>query len=237
MANIITWDGIMKGALNLPGIKVDRDQFLISAFRPYGESVNLREKRPSEIFSNQIIERVAKGIVKNHANKVTAISAAAGIPGGLAMLGTVPADLVQYYWHFLVMSQKLAYVYGWPDLRDENNNLGDEAQGIMTIFMGVGFGVDGAATATREIAKKAADHWVKKIPQMALTKTVWYPIVKKIAAWLGIRITKDSVAKAASKIIPFVGAAISGTLTYATFKPMANKLRKELAETARLYGD
>lgn len=225
----------MKGALSLPGVKVDREQFLTSAFSPYGDSKALSEKRPSDVFSNQVIERVAKAIVKNHTTKVTTISAAAGIPGGLAMLGTVPADLVQYYWHFLVMAQKLAYVYGWPDLRDENNNLGDEAQGIMTIFVGVGFGVESASKAVREISKKAAEHWVKKLPRMALTKTFWYPIIKKIASWLGIKITKDSVAKTAGKVIPLLGGVISGTLTYATFKPMANKLRKELAQTSLMY--
>ena len=234
MANVISWEGVMKGALNMPGVKVDRAQFLASAFCPYGNADSLSDKRPSEIFSNQIIEKVAKGVVNNHSNKVTAISAVAGIPGGLAMLGTVPADLVQYYWHFLVMAQKLAYVYGWPDLRDENNNIGEEGQAIMTMFVGVGFGVNEASAATRELAKMAAEHWAKKIPQMALTKTFWYPIVKKIASWLGVKLTKDSMGKAVSKVIPLIGAAVSGTLTYATFKPMANKIKKELSQTALL---
>lgn len=144
----------MKGALSMPGVKIDREQFLITTFRPYGYSNELKDKRPQDIFPEQVIERVAKGIIKNHSTKVTAISAAAGIPGGLAMIGTIPADLAQYYWHFLVLAQKLAYVYGWPDLRDENNNLGEEAQAIMTLFVGVGLGADGAAAAAREVAKK-----------------------------------------------------------------------------------
>lgn len=142
--------------------------------------------------------------------------------------------MAQYYWHFLVLAQKLAYVYGWPDLRNENNNLGEEAQAIMTLFVGVGLGADGAAAAAREVAKKAAEHHVKKLPRMALMKTSWYPIVKKIAAWLGVKITKDSIRKAAGKIIPLLGAAVSGTLTYATFRPMAKKLKNELAQTALL---
>ena len=35
------------------------------------------------------------------------------------MVGTVPADLAQFYWHTLVLAQKLAYLYGWPDLSDK----------------------------------------------------------------------------------------------------------------------
>lgn len=234
MGKLITWDGVMKGALMLPGVKVDRDSFLLSAFSRYGKANELIDKRPSQIYSKDIIENVAKGIVDNHTRKVTLISTAAGIPGGLAMLGTIPADLAQYYWHYLVMAQKLAYVYGWPDLRDENNNLGEQAQAIMTLFVGLGFGVDGASTAARTISKKAAEHWAKKLPQMALTKTSWYPIVKKIASWVGIKLTKDGVGKAAGKIVPILGGLVSGSLTYVTFKPMAKKLKNELALTSGL---
>ena len=52
-----------------------------------------------------------------------------------------------------------------------------------------------ASSGIREIARISAEHWAKKLPQMALTKTAWYPIVKKIAEWLGIKITKDSVGR------------------------------------------
>lgn len=232
MANIISWDGIMKGVMTMPGVKVDREKFLATEFCRYGNTEALKDRRPSEIYSDRILERIANGIVKNHTAKVTMISAAAGIPGGLAMLGTIPADMAQYFWHFLVMAQKLAYIYGWPDLRDENNNLGEEAQAILTIFIGVGFGADGASSGIREIARISAEHWAKKLPQMALTKTAWYPIVKKIAEWLGIKITKDSVGKAAGKVIPIIGGVISGAITYSTFRPMAKKLNKCLSESA-----
>lgn len=235
MGNVIKWDSLMKSALMMPGIKIDRNAFLLSCFSSYGNAAELISKRPSDIYDSQTIEKVARGIVNNHTTKVTAISTAAGIPGGLAMLGTVPADLAQYYWHYLVMAQKLAYVYGWPDLRDDNNNLGEQAQAIMTLFVGIGFGVEGAVTATRAVAKKAAEYWAKKIPQMVLMKTSWYPIVKKVAGWLGWKLTKKSIGKSVGKIIPLLGGVISGCLTFATFKPMANKLKKVLSENQILF--
>ena len=40
--------------------------------------------------------------------------------------------------------------------------------------------------------------------------------------------TKDIFAKGVSKAIPVLGAAISGGLTYVTYKPMAEKLKRYL---------
>lgn len=236
MANIISWAGVMKVSLAMPGVKVDRDTFLISTFRPYGvEEKELIEGRPSDFVSRDILDKVARGIINNHTTKVTALSTAAGIPGGFAMFGTIPTDVAQYYWHYLVMAQKLAYVYGWPDLRDENNAFSEEAQNLMTIFVGLGFGLQSANKAIREIAKEAAIHWAKRLPRMALTKTAWYPIAKKIAAWItGKQLTKNSMGKIASKIIPLLGGPISGIMTYATFKPMANRLLRELSSVSIL---
>lgn len=59
-------------------------------------------------------------------------------------------------------------------------------------------------------------------------------MVKKIASWLGIKLTKDGVGKAAGKIVPILGGIVSGGLTYVTFKPMAKRLKNELAYASGL---
>ncbi|MBD5265831.1 MAG: hypothetical protein K2G00_08345 [Duncaniella sp.] len=234
MANIISWDKLMQGALSMPGVNVDRNQFLSSAFHAYGDS-NFENVSPTEIYSSAVINKIATGIINNHLTKVTAISTVAGIPGGFAMLGTIPADLAQYYWHYLVMAQKLAYLYGWPDLRDTENNLGEEAQAVMTLFVGIGLGVNQANVVVKELVEQAARHWMKRLPRMALTKTAWYPVIKRIAAFIGVKLTKDGMGKAAGKVIPLLGGLVSGGLTYATFKPMAKKLNKALMENAEIF--
>ena len=228
MSKLISWDGVMKGALSMPGVKVDRDSFLLSTFSPYVNAKQLLNSKPSDIYPDALIEKLAKNVIRNHTNKVTGLSAVAGIPGGLALFGTVPADIAQFFYHFLVLAQKLAYLYGWPDLRDENNNLGDGAQAVLTIFTGVAVGVNGANALVKEIAEQVAKNIGNKIARQALTKTAWYPIIKKIASYIGIKISKDMVGKAASKAIPLIGAIVSGSLSYATFKPMAKKLQNEL---------
>ncbi len=69
----------------------------------------------------------------------------------------------------------------------------------------------------------------KKLPQKALTHGAVYPIVKKVAGYLGVRITTQSFATTVSKAIPLIGAAVSGGLTFATYLPMAKRLKKHLA--------
>ena len=66
------------------------------------------------------------------------------------------------------------------------------------------------------------------MPKQALTKHAIYNISKQVAKWIGIKLTKDSFSKGISKVIPLIGAPISASLTYWTFKPMANKLKRYL---------
>ena len=41
---------------------------------------------------------------------------------------------------------------------------------------------------------------------------------------LGQKITKQSVGSAVTKIVPVLGGVVAGTLTYATFRPMGQRL-------------
>ena len=91
------------------------------------------------------------------------------------------------------------------------------------------FGVNRAINAVNKIAGQVAKQVAKKLPQKALTKGIVYPIVKKVATLLGVQMTKEVFARGVSKVVPVVGAVVSGGLTFATFKPMSEKLRKYLA--------
>ena len=98
----------------------------------------------------------------------------------------------------------------------------------MLLFMGVMFGVQGASTTLKKFAEILAKQVSKKLAQKALTKGTIYPIVKKVAISVGVRMTKQIFADGVASFIPVVGGALSGTLTYAMFKPGCMKLRKNL---------
>ena len=234
MSNEVTiWNKVMGAALSMPGVKVDRDDFLKKELKNYcsPEQLNLAiSSRPINGVSKEIIDRIANACINSHTTKVTTISAVAGIPGGFAMAGTIPADMAQYYWHVFVLAQKLAYLYGFPDLRDENGNLTDTASDMLTLFAGVMMGASAANQAIKGLAKEFAKQVVKRLPQKALTKTMYYPIIKQIAKWIGVKLTKDTFAKGLGKVIPILGGVISGGLTLATFRPSAKRLQHKLQE-------
>lgn len=229
---VSVWNKVMATAMDIPGVKVDREAFLTKELRPYCTKDELEKaiKNPVGVISQERIDTLANACIRNQTAKVTAISAAAGVPGGLAMVATIPADMAQYYWHTFVLAQKLAYLYGIPDLRDEDGNLTETSQDMLTLFVGVMMGAAAANNAIKNVSKAFAVQVAKRLPQKALTKTVYYPIIKQVAKWIGVNLTKASFAKGVGKAIPVVGGVISGGLTLATFRPAAKRLQKKLRE-------
>ena len=234
MSEKIEFGLILKESASLPLVRIDRSNFLKTSLSPYYDENTVKKAiqyNPAYAgITSEEIKRIAKDCINYETNKVTAISAVAGIPGGIAMIGTVPADLIQYFGHVLRITQKLIYLYGWQELFDENGQIDDGTANLLTLFIGVMFGVNGATGAIAKISETAAQKAANSLAQKALTKGVVYPIVKKVGTALGVRITKDVFAKSVSKVIPIIGGLTSGTVTYFTYKPLAKELRNHLAK-------
>lgn len=230
MSELVSWDKVMNTALSMPMVKVDRTAFLTKEFSMYDNADQLRDKRPIDLFDAEAIERAARGIINSHLAKATVASTAAGIPGGLVMAATMPADIAQYYWHVLVVAQKLGYLYGWPDLLDDKGQITEGTRNVLTLFVGVMFGAQAANKLVGEIAKRVSMQAARRLPQQALTKTMYYPVIKQVAKWIGFKMTKDTFGKGVGKAIPILGGVLSGAITAFSFKPMAEKLQKHLRE-------
>ena len=228
-----TFEMVLRSASELPLVKIDRSTFLQKELSRFfdEETVNKAvETTPAQAGIHvKELERIAKACINYETGKVTALSAAAGIPGGFAMIGTVPADVAQLFGHIIRILQKLTYLYGWQDLfQNKDGVLDDETANQLTLFIGVMFGVNAANVAITKIANNIAIRTVNVLPRMALTKGAIYPIVKQIAKMLGVRMTKVMFAKGIGKAIPIIGGVASGSITFAFFRPMAKRLQKYL---------
>ena len=156
---------------------------------------------------------------------------AAGIPGGFAMLGTVPADLMQYYVHAFRIMQKLAYLYGWRELLSDMDEVDDETIGVLAMFFGVMLGVGGAAQSLTTFARSVAmPAFQKQVTKQALTKTSWYPVMKHCLRFIGINLTKKSFAQGVSKVIPVIGGVVSGGMTFVSLQFQSTRLKGHLRE-------
>lgn len=225
---------VLNTAAKLPGVRINRANYLRVALKRHCTEEQIEqaiaESPAAAGIPLPVIRQVANTSIGYETSKVTGISAVAGIPGGFALIGTVPADMAQYVGHMLRIAQKLAYIYSWPDLFAADGDEIDEAtEGILTLFVGVMVGVQFAQGGVTKVSTMIAAQVMKTLPQKALTKGAVYPLVKKVAQLLGVQMTKKLFASGVAKAIPLAGAVLSGGLTLATFLPMSKKLQKHLA--------
>lgn len=226
---------LVRRAISLTGVRVERDKFFRHELAKYSPDVDIERAIASTPIAAGMtaeqVDKAARAVIDFETKKCSAISFATGIPGGFALAGTVPADLAQYFAHVLRVEQKLAYLYGWQTFLDDNDEIDDETILELVILMGVMLGVGAAATnLTRFAAEVAMPHIVKTVERKALTKTAWYPLMKKVLRSVGIQMTKNTFAKTAGKVVPVIGGVVSGGMTYASFKPSAERLRRHLRE-------
>ena len=224
------WNKILNRAMQAPFVRVNRAEFLRKELMRFIKPEEIEEAilDPRTKLNKNQLSKIANGCIKYHLTIVCATSALAGLPGGWATLGAIPADITQFYGHIFVLTQKLLYLYGWPELTNEEGMLDDGTAQILTLFTGVMFGSQAATNTTKTLGQALSKGTLTHLPKKALTKYAIYNITKQVGKWIGIKITKDSFARGVSKAIPLIGAPISAGLTYATFKPMANKLNRHL---------
>lgn len=73
------WDKVMSVALSVPGVKVNRNEFLVASLVNLCSVEQLRQisdgKRPADYLSIEVIDRLADSYINSHTTKVTALSA------------------------------------------------------------------------------------------------------------------------------------------------------------------
>ena len=228
--NELALETIVNYAIQIPGVKVDRQKFLAERFAK--EPVDIPaviEVGPVQAgCSRELLTRMANKLILARTSTSSAASFAMGLPGGIAMGATIPADTVQFFGMSLRLAQELSYLYGAQDLWKDGEVDDDAIRGQLILYCGVMFGVSGAAAGVRVLSSQIAKTTLKKLPQQALTKTLWFPVVKQVGKLVGVKVTKNTVAKGVSKAIPIVGGVVSGGLNFASMLPMAKRLAAAL---------
>lgn len=231
---------VIKTAIQIPGAKVNRELFLREQFADIENSEQVEKiialGPVAARCTREELARRAKIIVQKNTALSTSASFLAGLPGGWAMAISIPADLAQFYGVALRMAQQLIYLYGEEDIWCEGTPDAEKVTNQLILYCGVMLGANGAAQAVRLAAAALAKQALAKLPQKALTKTFYYPVIKSIVKFFGVQMTKSTFAKGVAKVLPVVGGVVSGGITLASMIPMGNRLVKTLDKAHFDYG-
>lgn len=227
----VSLEKVISTAIQVPGVKVSREGFLRQQFQ------NKSPEKIDEIIalgpvdaglSKEQLQKMATRIINEKTLYSTGASFLTGLPGGLAMAASIPADMLQFYGIALRMAQELAYLYGEADLWDGEFLDDDKVTNQLILYCGVMLGASGASQAVRIMSSALSKQLAKKLPQKALTKTLYYPVIKGISKFFGVSMTKGLFAKGVSKAVPILGGVVSGGITFATLRPMGQRLAQTL---------
>lgn len=230
MSNIVPFDfdKVLALAVELPGVKIEREEFLQKYFSSrFDREIVARIVQTSPIragVNESVLYEIARACINYEKKKVSALSFATGSGGFVG----IPADLAQYMAHVLRISQKLAYIYGYPEIRSIEGSMDEKTQKIILLFIGVMYGVSGANKVIAEISKSLAGKVGKDILRAALTKTAWYPLLKQCCKQVGIKVTKDALSKIPTKVVPGIGGVVSAGFSYYCFGKGAERLHETL---------
>ncbi len=231
--DVSTEDGLYKTALDmvttvsqLPIIRVNREEFLAKLFgkSPYFDQII--ELGPQAVFTPDSLRRKAEEVINESTTKTAAVSFISGLPSNpITMVAAGGADVVQYFGFAINLAQQLAYLFGEDSLFvDGSSEMPEEAKIRVLAYLGAMFGVAGAAQLIAKTSVKVGANLGKQVAAKALTKTVWYPMLKKVGSLVGQKVTKKTVEKTITKAVPVVGGVVSGALTFVTFRPMGARL-------------
>lgn len=230
------FEKFLSTAGNIPGVKVNRNEFLKKAFKDKCANAHSLEKIIAEGPAKagvpaEMINKLADEEIKNITLTATGLSFLTGLPGGVAMIAAIPADLAQLYAHVFIIVQKLMYLYGWEDdVFDESGNIDSETQTMVILYLGLMFGIGAASKPLANIAAKVSVKYINKAAIKALSNKTVRAVVVRIVKAIGIKTVAKGGWKYFTKAVPVVGGVISGALTLATIVPMAKRLKKYLSE-------
>lgn len=229
------WGRVLVAAMRAPGVRIRREEFLRRELSKHLGTAQVdraiasgpgRAGVPAET-----VDAVAWSTIRWHKAGVSAAAATLALPPGWWNVATIPVDLAQFFAHVLTVAQKLAYLYGWPDLlpADDDGELDDETKLVLTLFVGAALGSSQAARGLALLGERVGAEVAKRLPRQALTKWALYRLAKEVAKWIGIRLTKQKFAEFLARGIPLVGAVVAGTIAWVSFSTMAGRLQAHLS--------
>lgn len=222
----------LRGVTRIKGAHVSRESFLRSELRGRDYSTEVEAalaSSPEEAgVPASVLDEIANDVIDSETKRASAISFGTGIPGGFAILASVPADITQFYVHAYRIMQKLSYLYGWPSTEKYDDE--DVIQQIAQ-FLGVMLDVKGAQSSLNGFVQTLAMPASARSSQTGIRARVSQArTAREVFKKVGSQVARRNVARQVTKVVPIIGGVVSGGLTFVTLKSQAKRLKEALQE-------
>lgn len=233
------WDSVLKMGLKLPFSRVDKERYLRRVFKSKvknEEEMNLLiAEKPASLFSEEDIKKITTKEIWKHALCVTVLSTLCALPpDGWLMWLLIAVDFIQFQIFVFIILQKMLYLYGCRNLFEKKEESEDKSMEMMLLIISVV--MIGKHQVVR-LAKSAVGMAVKQVIQRfavrLMTRMVILNLLRQLAKWFGIVLTKEMVVASLAVIIPVICAVISGLISLWLFMPMVKRLHNHLQELSR----
>lgn len=218
----------LRGVTRIKGAHVNRESFLRSELRGRDYSTKVEAalaSSPEEAgVPASVLDEIANDVIDSETKRASAISFGTGIPGGFAILASVPADITQFYVHAYRIMQKLSYLYGWPSTEKYDDE--DVIQQIAQ-FLGVMLDVKGAQSSLNGFVQTLAMPASERSSQTGIRAHVSQArTAREVFKKVGSQVARRNVARQVTKVVPIIGGVVSGGLTFVTLKSQAKRLKE-----------
>lgn len=233
---LTAFESMLQAALAIPGTFVDREDFIKQELKDVCSAKQITEACKNSPAAAGIQEKtISKVVDRNigfHTGLVCSASFLSGLPGGLALFGTVPADLIQYFVQLIMLIQKEAYLYGWKFklTADKKGRPDEKTLRLLTIMMGVMF----KDTEADELISKLSEADCRMTAELnedaTLPSVITDTALKEIEQGIEFKLFSDTFIKGSAKILPVLGGVLNGGLAFLSFRPMAERLALKLSK-------
>ena len=225
---------IIETVIQLPSVKIDRNEFLSEQFKAEEESLvkAILEKGPTEAgCDREKLKKTAAALVNKRITQ--------------AFIGDVPDDVLRstafsyealtFYGAAIQLIQEIAYLYGESDFWNTGEYDAGKTVGRLNLYYSVMNGSGKAAKALKLLSSSVSSRSFNKLTENFIEKTVYKPVFKPAAKALGVKMPKAVFNKFLSKAMPIVENAVSDGIALASLLPMAGRLIKTLDEAQFSY--
>ena len=228
------YDSAQRLAFRLPGIKVDRNDFLCKILPgTVGQERTLAAVagRTTDVMSADEISSVAKKTIVWGGLYTALATAVLTLPNNtFVALFCMGLDLVQSQLAVFVVAQKLLYIHGFDQNQLEDKQTQDQISRILWIVSVVMVGRGGIRKLAKSAGSKVTRMLIRQFSIRISVRMVLVNMIKQIAKWCGVVATQQIINDAVDVAVAVACALVAGAFSFWIFLPLARNLNRKLSE-------